>query len=154
MGSAPLTVGAGESRDRPAKGHNTHMQAPRRKRPLRREVMSPEGIDLGALAGRATYVGSPEHKSSRSFAGHPRPRATASICDPKLADSQDQITGWLRDSVRRVQVSGVWDGEFPKYVWGEVDGQLYEARLVNREQGQYKGYPLLPEQRPKGLVVP
>jgi hypothetical protein len=134
--------------------HNLAMQAPRRRRPLRREVVTPAGIDLNQLAARATYVGSPEHKSTRSFAGHPRPRATATICDPKLADSQVKITDWLRDAIRHGQVSGVWDGEFPKYVWGNVDGQLYEGRLVNREQGQYKGYPLLPVECPKGLVFP
>lgn len=129
------------------------MKSPGRKRPLRREITVPEDVDLSALSERLSYVGSPEHKSTRSFAGHPRPRADASICDPKLANSQNQVTQWLRDAVRLGNVSTIWEGDFPRYVWHELDGNPYEARLVNREQGQYKGYPLRPEERPGGLVT-
>lgn len=128
------------------------MQSPGRKRPLRRaraEVVP--GTDLDALASRATYVGSPEHKSSPSFAGHPKPRSTAAICDPSLAKSQGLITEWVREAIRRGNVGAHWEGDFPRYVWHEVDGVYYEGRLVNREQGQYKGYPLYPHERPEGL---
>jgi hypothetical protein len=48
-------------------------------------------------------------------------------------------------------VSQHWDGEFPRYVWYKDSGTVYEARLVNREQGSYKGYPLEPAEWPPGI---
>jgi hypothetical protein len=48
----------------------------------------------------------------------------------------------LREAIERQCIGEIFEGEFPKYVWGWLDGELYEARLVNRSQGTYKGYPL------------
>jgi hypothetical protein len=31
-------------------------------------------------------------------------------------------------------------GNFPRYVWCRRGEDTYEAMLVNKEQGQYKGY--------------
>jgi hypothetical protein len=130
------------------------VKCPSRKRPLRREVARPVGVDLVDLARRVTYVGSPEHKSTRSFAGHPRPRATASICDPSLAKSQEQVTIWLREAVELGYLSALWEDGFPRYIWREIKGQPYEARLVNSGLGEYKGYPLLEDQWPEGVARP
>jgi hypothetical protein len=112
---------------------------------------APPGIDLDAVAERADYVGGPEHKDAPSFAGAPRPRADASLCDRSLLPRLALIRQWLREGVRRGAVSQHWDGEFPRYVWYKDSGTVYEARLVNREQGSYKGYPLEPAEWPPGI---
>lgn len=91
---------------------------------------------------RARYHGSPEHKDTPSFAGSPRPRTDASLCDRTLASEHALVESWLQDAIRRGAVSEYWEGGFPRYVWYKDAETLYEARLVNRDQGIYKGYPL------------
>lgn len=110
----------------------------------------PEGVSLDALAARASYVGSSEHKSFPSFAGPPRLRADASKCDPAFTDA-DEITGWLRTAIQAGRIGAPWEGDFPRYVWHRLNEVTYEARLVNQELGQYKGYPLQPSELPEGL---
>lgn len=77
-------------------------------------------------------------------------RADASKCDPKLG-SQETLTAWLRKAIESGAVGGLWEGDFPRYVWSVQDAICYEARLVNRELGQYKGYPLHRDEWPEGL---
>jgi len=128
------------------------MRAPRRKRPLRRKV-TPSGIELNLddIAGRVRYVGSPEHKDTPSFAGLQSPRKDASICDRQLSQNLDLITEWLRAAIRRGAIGGLLEGDFPRYVWHKEGDLIYEARLVNRELGEYKGYPLNKTEWPEGL---
>lgn len=52
------------------------------------------------------------------------------------------MTDWLRLAISRGVVSDFWDGEFPPYVWYKEAAIVYEARLVNKTAGTYKGYPL------------
>lgn len=126
------------------------MRAPKRRRPLVRVVaISLPGIDLNALARKVRYIGSPEHKDAPSFAGQPRPRADAAICDRSL--TQIQVTKWLKTAIRRGNVSNFWEGDFPRYVWHQEGNIAFEARLVNQGNGEYKGYPLNPEEWPEGL---
>jgi hypothetical protein len=128
------------------------MRAPRRHRPLPRSIGPvPIQVDLGAVAARVQYEGSPEHKDARSFAGQPRPRADASICDRSLADRQSWITGWLRTGILNGHVSEYWEGDFPRYVWYRDEAVVYEGRLMNREAGTYKGYPLEIDEWPAGI---
>ena len=128
------------------------MKAPRRRRPRIREITTPPaGVNLSELAKRAHYVGSPEHKDHPSFAGQPRPRADASLCDPALADSQAELTRWLRAAIRAGYVGPPWEGGYPRYAWHRQNRVVYEARLVDRGNGEYKGYPLEPSERPPGL---
>jgi len=103
------------------------------------------------LAKRVKYIGSPEHKESRSFAGWPRPRADATICDPALAGNQDELTEWLRAGLRQGTVGAPWEGDFPRYVWHRVGDAVYEGRLVNSGKGEYKGYELTEEETPRGI---
>lgn len=107
--------------------------------------------DLAAAARKAVYVGSPEHKDGPSFAGHPRPRADASICDASLAGKQKELTRWLRTAIRKGSVSELVENGFPRYAWHRVSGTVYEARLVNSGSGEYKGYPLNRDEWPAGL---
>ena len=128
------------------------MRAPRRRRPLVRVVGPvPDGVNLQKVAKLAKYVGSAEHKGGPSFAGEPRPRADAGICDPAFSDQQTRMTKWLRDAIRRGIIGGLWEGSFPRYVWYRDSDTVYEGRLVNREAGWYKGYPLEADEWPNGM---
>jgi hypothetical protein len=49
------------------------------------------------------------------------------------------------------RVGEPWEGDFPRYAWCKQGQVTYEARLVNQELGQYKGYPLEPSEEPEGL---
>ena len=103
------------------------------------------------LAESVKYIGSPEHKRHPSFAGQPAPRADASICDPAFADRQEELTTLLREAVVAGTISGFFEGKFPRYVWMRQVDQVFEARLVNRELGHYKGYALNPDELPEGV---
>lgn len=129
------------------------MRTPRRRRPrVRKLVGSPDGVDLGAVARQAVYVGSSEHKDLPSFAGPPRLRSDASCCPRNLATKQDLVTEWLKEAIRRGAVGGVWEGDFPRYVWFLIEDTVFEGRLVNKGAGWYKGYPLSPDEWPPGIA--
>src|SRR3954453_8353285 len=100
------------------------------------------------VAEKAHYVGSSEHKDYESPAGPPAPRSDAARCDARYSDFAP-ITQALREAIRR-RCSGVqFEGEFPRHVWGWLDGRLYEARLINRVQGWYKAWPIEEAERPR-----
>lgn len=124
------------------------MRTPSRRRPRRRSRFVPPEVDLRSLADRASYVGSGEHKSYPSPAGPPKLRSDASQCDPVLHGDFETLTVWLRDAIAGGKTGAPWEGEFPRYAWVEREGVWYEARLVNRTAGTYKGYPLLAAERP------
>lgn len=128
------------------------MRAPRRRRPRKRRIeVVPELVDMKALARQATYIGSPEHKDVPSYAGQPRLRADASCCPRDLARNRALAEGWLREAIGRGAVGAPWEGAFPRYVWYQHEGVVYEGRLVNSEGGSYKGYPLEPDEWPPGI---
>ena len=76
------------------------MRSPRRKRPRIRRIFVSADADLNDLARRAIYVGSPEHKDVRSFAGQPRLRADASCC-PREIDLET-ARRWLRSAIKEL----------------------------------------------------
>ncbi|MDE2906438.1 MAG: hypothetical protein OXQ28_10180 [Acidobacteriota bacterium] len=128
------------------------MRAPRRRRPRTREIFPPpEQAILDGLAERARYIGSPEHKDTTSFAGPPRLRADASCCPREMAEDQPMINTWLRSAIRRGATGAPWEGAFPRYVWYKHAATVFEGRLVNREAGEYKGYPLDRDEWPAGI---
>ncbi len=113
---------------------------------MRREPMAmPIGVDIDVLATRVRYVGSVEHKRYPSFAGQPRPRADATLCDPSFTDPA-MLTDWLAEGIRSGHVGAPLEGEFPRYIWVHRDDIWYEARLTNAELGEYKGYGLDPSE--------
>lgn len=101
----------------------------------------PPGVDLRVLASHVRYVGSVEHKNYPSFAGTPRPRADATLCDPRFKDDAP-LTEILAEGIRNGMIGAPWEGDYPRYVWAEIDDEWYEARLVNSGLGHYKGYRL------------
>ena len=125
------------------------MRAPKRRRPKRREIGVPPNIDLDSLAATVRYVGSPEHKDFLSFVGTPRMRGDASLC-PRGID-QETATAWLRSAIRRGATSVYEEGGFPRHAWYRVGDIVFEARLVNRGDGSYKGYPLKDDEWPTGI---
>lgn len=91
---------------------STPMRASKRRRPMRREQAEPPPhVDLTEIAGRASYIGSPEHKDRPYFGGQPMPRSDATICPPHL-DSPNQLTTWLRSAIRAGHVGAPWEGDF------------------------------------------
>ena len=128
------------------------MRAPRRRRPRKRRIEAvPQLLDLEDLARRAGYVGSPEHKDVPSYAGQPHLRADASCCPRDIARDQRLAEDWLRTAIARGAVGAPWEGAFPRYVWYQHGGVVFEGRLVNRELGKYKGYPLEADEWPLGI---
>ena len=95
-------------------------------------------------------MGSPEHKDSPSFAGHPRPRADATICDRSFVSRLDEINVWLKAAILTGK-TGAWSGDFPRYAWHKEGDTVFEARLVNAGNGEYKGYELKREEWPRDL---
>ncbi|MGL4552317.1 MAG: hypothetical protein ACRC33_14150 [Gemmataceae bacterium] len=109
----------------------------------------PEGHEgSAAVAGAARYVGSPEHKDYESPAGAPAPRSDAARCDPRYTEF-DPITAALREAIRRGCCGAQFEGRFPRHVWGWLDSRLYEARLINRDQGWYKAWPIEAAEGPR-----
>ena len=86
-----------------------------------------------------------------SFAGPPRLRADASCCPRDLAADQQTLNDWLREAIRRGATGAPWEGAFPRYVWYKHENTVFEGRLVNRETGEYKGYPLDRGEWPAGI---
>jgi hypothetical protein len=126
------------------------MRTPGRRRPRRGDRLGPDTkVELSTIAEKVTYVPSPEHKDYLTVAGPGRLRSDASAC-PRGLDF-DEITQWLRDAVRRGNVSADIEGEFPRYAWARVRGRVYEARLSNSGLGAYKGYPIHDHEAPGWL---
>lgn len=117
-----------------------------------------------ALASRAVYTGSEEHKEERSWLGLPKPRRgfrtsetgfkqNATIC-PLVKDEEREIaTGWVREAIRLGHYNkDVLDGEFPREIWHrDSHGQYWFGRLTQRGAGdesraEYKGWPVTREE--------
>jgi len=126
------------------------MRATRRRRPRKDEQLVPgPETDLAMMADKVTYVISSEHKDYKTSAGPGNLRSDATAC-PRGLDF-DEVLEWLRAAVRDGSVSAVLDGDFPRYAWRRVGGQIYEARLSNSGLGEYKGYPIEDHEAPGWL---
>jgi hypothetical protein len=104
---------------------------------------------LADLAARVSDAPSPKHKDYMTGAGPGKLRSDASACPRDL--KLDEVTTWLRDAVRAGNISAYVEGGFPRYAWTRAGGHVYEARLCNSGSGEYKGYPILPEEAPGWL---
>jgi hypothetical protein len=93
-----------------------------------------------ALVELVRYVGSQEHKDYPSYAGESGLRSDAARCDPEI--TREQAEAILKRAIELQCVSPQQEGKYPRYVWGWLDGHLYQARLINREQGWYKAWPI------------
>jgi hypothetical protein len=100
------------------------------------------------VAEKVTYVGSSEHKDYPSSAGAPAFRSDAARCDSRYTEFEP-ITKVLREAIRRACIGNQFEGEFPRHVWGWYDDRLYEARLINRQNGWYKAWPIEEAEHPR-----
>lgn len=127
------------------------MRSPSRNRSTPRQIDPPEDKNYTRLSKHVMYIGSPEHKRHPSFAGPPSPRPDASLCPPDFKDAQEQLTGWLQHAIQQKAVGSYWEGDYPRYAWYKDGETVYLARLVNRVQGQYKGFPIERSEWPDGI---
>jgi hypothetical protein len=102
----------------------------------------PPSRELQDLAAVAQYTPSGEHKHHYTpELGPGRWRHDATPCPKDL--TRDQAEQWLKDALSLGDAGPAWpDHAYPEYVWKRVDEIVFEARLTNRDQGWYKGYPL------------
>lgn len=127
------------------------VRTPSHRRPRRRVIDRAPATSLSVVAAKVTYVGSAEHKDYPSPAGPPRLRADATKCDPQLHGDFALLTAWLQQAISSGNVGAPWEGDFPRYAWVIQEGSCFEARLVNADVGEYKGYQLLDSERPEGI---
>lgn len=114
----------------------------RRNKPRVRKVSSPpSGIDLDAVANECRYVGSPYHRTIRIKGINPARGPGKTPCPKDLQKNQDLVEEWLRDAIRLGNFGEFAQG-FPRVVWHEENGRLFEARSSGRGSCEYHGYPL------------
>ena len=119
----------------------------------RKEVLPPppDTHDLAEVAEKCKYVGSPYHRTMPdSFGNRPVYHEGKSKCPKELQRNPSRVTEWLREAIRQGQF-GEFDNGFPALVWYRDGGDVFEARLHNRESGEYHGYPLEPHDHITGL---
>jgi hypothetical protein len=129
------------------------MRSPQRRRTNPKHLFigdPPSATDLNAVAEKVRYIGSVYHKDIPSFAGPVRrPRPDASICPRHLAFRQADIQSWLKGALLAGHFNSLWEGGFPRYLWHREGAITFEARHISN--GDYKGYPLEPEEKVRGL---
>jgi hypothetical protein len=98
--------------------------------------------NLASVSAQARYVSSPYHRPPGSKMGQPASRRwpAASKCDPEWTLSDANAA--LKQAIRAGYISSQWEGRFPRYVWHLEGETVYEARLSNRDAGEYHAYPL------------
>ena len=68
-----------------------------------------------------------------------------------MENMQGILTEWLKESIREGRISGPIEGMFPRYVWYCNEGRWFAGRLTNQTLGEYKGYPVSPDETPEQL---
>lgn len=124
------------------------------KRPRQEPVKGPRTEEeRSALAGRAVYTGSSEHKNRKWWGGEPRSgqrqkRQKTTICPLAREDERDAATNWVREAIKRGQYEFFeGDKDFPKHIWYEADGVGWFGFCINSILGEYKGWPLEEDER-------
>lgn len=111
--------------------------------------------DRRALAGRATYAGSPEHKDERWWGGLPmarqlpggkvgrRRKRTTTLCPLTTEEERLQAVGWVRSAIANGQYRFFEsDQDFPKKIWHRAAGKIWYGLICNPGKGEYKGWPI------------
>jgi hypothetical protein len=125
------------------------------KRPNQESTLRPRNeAARRALASRARYVGSDEHKTERWWGGLParyskkrKParykKQKTTICPLTTEAERDIATGWVQAAIRAGHYEFFeGDQEFPKHLWHEIDGRRWFGFCINSAAGEYKGWPL------------
>jgi hypothetical protein len=116
--------------------------------------------ERAALAKRAVYTGSAEHKDRPSWLGAPHARRNpgagandhrqnSTICPLVREEDKAQATEWVQQAIRHRHFDPTkWDGDFPRDIWHQDEhGVYWQGRLTQRgagdnPQGEYKGWPI------------
>ena len=123
------------------------------KRP--EQPYSPPLLSESQIAA-ASYEGAPDHKAKRWWGGLPgarpgpggsysRPgKQRTTICPLVTKAEREQATLWVQEALRTGNFKRVQgDRVFPRYLWLEDGtGNCWMGRLINSEQGTYKGWPI------------
>ena len=113
-----------------------------------------------ALAARARYEGSGEHKDKRWWGGLPmakqlpggrvgRPgKQQTTVCPLTTDEDRKQATEWVRQAI----INGQYkfheaDQEFPKKIWHRANGRIWYGLCLNAGNGEYKGWPIEEQER-------
>lgn len=121
---------------------------PRRLRPNpNRKIRSQsEPETLRELANKVHYGGNPVHKRNPGdfgLAPPSRPMPDKTLCDPSGVFTRKVALKLLREGIERGCISEQEDNGFPRMVWSVDENEyVFEAKLDNRDQGSYHGYPL------------
>jgi len=95
------------------------------------------------VAKKVSYRGNPQHKTSGRRPAY-RHWGDKNRCEKVTSSHQAELETALRDAIRRRVVH--WDlsqsTRFPGRVWAYVNDVLHEARLTNRGNGEYHGFPI------------
>jgi len=79
--------------------------------------------------------------------GRPGKKQTT-VCPLTTAQDRNRATQWIRNAIA--------DGkyrldercmDYPKNVWYEAEGQIWQGRCINRQSGEYKGWPISETER-------
>ena len=116
--------------------------------------------ELQEIAGRASYVGSSEHKDTRWWDGLPKGRQLpgnrvgrrgiqqTTICPLVTEADREKATKWVRQAIAEGKCMFFeGDKKFPKKIWFEAEQTIWAGLCVNSELGQYKGWPSTTEER-------
>ena len=120
--------------------------------PRVRRVLPPAPeIASDVVANKCRYVGSPYHRTIRVNGIRPENRLGKPPCPKEIQVYQDLVEGWLRSAIRQGNF-GKFDRGFPRVVWHEEDGKLFEARQSGRGSCEYHGFPLGPHDKIIGMT--
>lgn len=97
-----------------------------------------------SVAQRARYVASGEHKDYPSSDGlwTVVPKADKAKCARFARTEWHRLKEVLRQAISASCVHAEFRGDFPARAWAFINDVLHEARLSNRGNGEYHGFPL------------
>ena len=130
------------------------------KKPAQEQRRLLNKAQRNALAERASYTGSEEHKTKRWWGGLPGvrydkdgnavryKRQKTTICDLVTEADRRRATEWVRAAIRSGQYKFLeGDQDFPKHVWYQADGRGWFGFCTNPAAGEYKGWPMEEDER-------
>jgi hypothetical protein len=132
------------------------------KRPKQRAQKAPlTKAQRRALAAKASYVGSSEHKVAAWWGGLPglkvdrngeviprKGKALSTPCPLVTAKERDRASRWVKIALRLGHYKFLeGDKVFPKHIWYQRQGVGWFGFRVQDIAGTYKGWPMEEEQR-------
>ena len=112
----------------------------KRDRPrVRRVLPPPPEIALDVVANKCRYVGSLYHRTNRVKRIRPENGPGKTPCPRELQINQDLLEEWFRGAIYQGNF-GKFDQGYPRVVWHEEDGRMFEARQSGQGSCEYHGF--------------